>query len=94
MTKVQGSPAYSLAVSDLKKIGLHVLIVASSAVVAYILTILPQIHLDNGIAMMLIPFLASGLEALQKFLTDTEAKIDVPPSDPPKPGPTISSQLP
>ncbi len=82
MTKVQGSSRMSLATSDIKKVFLHAALVAASAVVAYILTVIPTLHIDNSIAMMLMPLIAAGFEALQKFLTDTTATVDETPSPP------------
>ena len=75
-----GSKNFSLGKGDIVKIGKGALIAAAGAILAYISTqVFPQLQeSDNAILIATAGVGAIVVNALQKFLKDTTAKLEAP----------------
>jgi hypothetical protein len=73
----EGSFPFKLSLDDIKKIAINAVFVAVSAVITYIVgDVIPSLQVDNIYVMAVLPLIAAGLQAVQKWLSDTRSVSD------------------
>lgn len=71
----EGSFPFQINWGDVKKVAWQVVLVAASAVVTYLLQMIPSLHIDGTIGLILIPMITSMLQTLDAYLRDTRPKL-------------------
>jgi hypothetical protein len=73
MSKQYGSPRYTLALTDLKRIGLGAIVAAGGALLTYLSENIGGIDFGDWTPVA-VAFLSVLVNVLRKFLTDTKYK--------------------
>lgn len=72
MPPSSGSFPLSLSIDDVKKLGVTLLYVGLGAVVTYLLqTVIPGIHTDNAVVLLVLPIVTGVLQTLERYFRDT-----------------------
>lgn len=67
-----GSFPFSFSMDDAKKLGVTLLYVGLGAIVTYLLqTVIPGIHTDNAVVLLVLPIVTGVLQTLERYFRDT-----------------------